>query len=153
MSASIPPSPEFRVTFFVGPQTVEGKPCTQSCVFNVKKRSWKGGIQVAVELTDDQIEAGHAALDFSRWLAAAQRNLSGDERAAQAERARELFVQALCWCKLDVLLRLGIAQDNHTLAADALQAEFARSLPERRDFVTAYVATELDLAPRENIPS
>ena len=42
---------QFRVTLFVGPQAVQGKPFTHVTVFNVKKRSWKGGVQVAVELT------------------------------------------------------------------------------------------------------
>jgi hypothetical protein len=48
---------QFRVTLFVGPQPVEGRPFTSSCVFNVKKRSWKGGIQVAVVITQSQIES------------------------------------------------------------------------------------------------
>ena len=54
----------FRVTLFVGPQPVEGKPFTQSTVYNVKKRSWKGGIQVAVEgaiVFDEKII--HATVD------------------------------------------------------------------------------------------
>jgi len=49
MAVERAPEPsQFRVALFVGPQPVEGKPFTSSCVFNVKKRSWKGGIQVAV---------------------------------------------------------------------------------------------------------
>ena len=62
---------QFRVTLFVGPQPVEGKPSTSSCVFNVKKRSWKGGIQVAVVVTQSQIDTLSKDVDFSRWLALA----------------------------------------------------------------------------------
>ena len=47
---------QFRVTLFVGPEQVQGKPFTHSTVYNVKKRSWKGGIQVAVELNQTQVD-------------------------------------------------------------------------------------------------
>jgi len=47
---------DFRVTFFFGPDNVPGRPEVLICVFNVKKRSWKGGVQVGVELTDEQLK-------------------------------------------------------------------------------------------------
>ena len=49
--------PSYRVTLFFGPESVEGKPDVQACVFNVKKRSWKAGIQVSVEMSTDQLSA------------------------------------------------------------------------------------------------
>src|SRR5580765_2733873 len=64
-----PESSQFRVPLFVGPQPVEGRPFTCSCVFNVKKRSWKGGIQVAVAITQSQIDTLSTDVDFSRWSA------------------------------------------------------------------------------------
>ena len=58
MAVTHAPEPsQFRVTLFVGPQPVEGRPFTYSCVFNVKKRSWKGGIQVSVVVTQSQIDS------------------------------------------------------------------------------------------------
>ena len=57
MAIELAPEPsQFRVTLFVGPQPVEGRSDASSCIFNVKKRSWKGGIQVAVVITQNQID-------------------------------------------------------------------------------------------------
>ena len=108
---AVEPAPEpsqFRVTLFVGPQPVEGKPFTSSCVFNVKKRSWKGGIQVAVVLTQSQIDRLNTDVDFSSWLSLALVDLADEDRLSHQERAHELFIQAVCWCKLDLLLQSGI---------------------------------------------
>ena len=71
-----PEPSQFRVTLFVGPQPVEGKPFTSSCVFNVKKRSWKGGIQVTVAITQNQIDTFSTDINFSHWLAQALIDLS-----------------------------------------------------------------------------
>ncbi len=119
MAVEHAPEPsQFRVTLFVGPQPVEGRPFTSSCVFNVKKRSWKGGIQVAVDISQSQIDTLSAEVDFSRWLAKALNDLSAEERPSHEERARELFIQAICRCKLDLLLQSGITQENQCLADD-----------------------------------
>src|SRR6266852_7114518 len=47
---------EFRITFFFGPEVAPDRPGVLRCVFNVKKRSWKGGVQVTVELGELQLE-------------------------------------------------------------------------------------------------
>ena len=75
---------QFRVTLFVGPQSVQGKPFTHSTVYNVKKRSWKGGVQVAVELDQTQIDRLSAAIGFPRWLEEALATVREDERASGA---------------------------------------------------------------------
>src|SRR5262245_47514204 len=91
MAVEHAPEPsQFRVTLFVGPQPVEGRPFTFSCVFNVKKRSWKGGIQVAVVITQSQIDMLSADMDFSRWLTQALIDLSDEDRLSHQERAHEL---------------------------------------------------------------
>src|SRR6266705_5247993 len=46
----------FRITFFFGPEAAPDRPGVVRCVFNVKKRSWKGGVQVTVELASAQFE-------------------------------------------------------------------------------------------------
>ena len=70
------------MTLFVGPQPVEGKPFTHSTVFNVKKRSWKGGIQVAVELNQTQVDQLSGAVGFSQWLETALTVVPAEESAS-----------------------------------------------------------------------
>jgi hypothetical protein len=146
---SLSDSSQFRVTLFVGPQPVEEKPFTHSTVFNVKKRSWKGGIQVAVELAQAQIDCISSAIGFPQWLREALATISADERPSYHDRAQELFVQALSWCKLDLLLQSGITQENQCLAADTFVTELNGVAAKKRDVVTSHVAAELDLPPND----
>lgn len=145
----VPEPSQFRVTLFVGAQPVEGRPFTTSCVFNVKKRSWKGGIQVAVAITQSQIDALSSEIDFTRWLAQALIDFSDEDRPSHQERAPELFIQAVCWCKLDLQLQSGITQENQCLADDTWIAEVRETVIRRRNFITSYIASELDLVPRD----
>ena len=144
-----PESSQFRVTLFVGPQPVEGRPFTCSCVFNVKKRSWKGGIQVAVALTQSQIDSLSRDVDFSRWLVPALVDLTHEDRLSHQERAHELFIQAICWCKLDLALQSGITQENQCLADDTGIAEVRDAVIKRTNFIKSYVASELDIVLRD----
>jgi len=146
-----PEPSQFRVTLFVGPQPVEGRPFTSSCVFNVKKRSWKGGIQVAVVLTQSQIDTLSKDVDFSRWLALALIDLADEARLSHMTRAHELFIQAVCWCKLDLALQSGIAQENQCLEDETWNAELREAVIKRMNFITSYVASELDLVLRDGI--
>ena len=150
MAVELAPEPsQFRVTLFVGPLPVEGKPYASSCTFNVKKRSWKGGIQVAVVITESQIEMLSVGIDFSRWLAQALNGLSDGDRLSHQERAHELFIQAVCWCKLDLALQAGITQENQCLADETWTAEVRDTVIKRTNFVTSYIASELDLVPKD----
>ena len=151
---AVEPAPEpsqFRVTLFVGPQPVEGQPFTSSCVFNVKKRSWKGGIQVAVVITQSQIDTLSTDVDFSRWLALALADLADEDRLSHQKRAHELFIQAVCWCKLDLALQSGITQENQCLADDTGIFEVRDTVIKRTNFITSYIASELDLVLRDVI--
>lgn len=150
MAVEHAPEPsQFRVTLFVGPQPVEGRPFTSSCVFNVKKRSWKGGIQVAVVIAHSQIDKLSADMDFSRWLAQSLSDLSDEDLLSYQERAHELFIQAVCWCQLDLALQAGITQENQYLADDTWTAEVRDTVIKRTNFVTSYIASELDLILRD----
>jgi len=146
-----PPSElsQFRVTLFVGPQEVQGKPFIQSTVFNVKKRSWKGGVQVAIELHESQINRLGTAIGFPQWLTVALATAPDEERQAYCERAQELLIQALSWCKLELLLQSGITQKNQCLTADTFVVELDETAPKKRDFVASHVAAELDLLPQD----
>jgi hypothetical protein len=150
MAVELAPEPsQFRVTLFVGPQPVEGKPFTSSCIFNVKKRSWKGGIQVAVVIGQSQIDRLSTDVDFSRWLALALVDLTEEDRLSHRERAHELFIQAVCRCKLDLALRSGIPQENQCLTDDTWIADVRDTVIKRTNFITSYSASELDLVPRD----
>jgi len=149
VEATTPEPSPYRVTLFYGPERVEAKSSTSACVFNVKKRSWKGGVQVAVEITDRQIETGLNLTGFRDWIADALLSLPADERVSLAQRANELFVQALCWCKLELLLQTGLTQDNQCLTSDTAATELLDVVRRRADYITSYVAGELDLAPRD----
>jgi hypothetical protein len=138
---------QFRVTLFVGPQPVKEKPFTYSTVYNVKKRSWKGGIQVAVELAESQISQLSSTMAFPRWLDEALAHVPAEERSSYQERAHDLFVQALSWCKLELMLQSGITQMNQCLTADTFFAELSAIAGDKLRFVASYVATELDLVP------
>ena len=144
-----PESSQFRVTLFVGPQPVEERPFTYSCVFNVKKRSWKGGVQVEVVLTQRHIDQLSAAIDFPRWLTLVLVDLTDEERLSHQERAHELFIQAVCWCKLDLALRAGITQENQCLSDSIGVAEVREAVINRTHFIMSYVAAELDLVLRD----
>jgi hypothetical protein len=146
-------SSQFRVTLFVGPQSVEGKPFTHSTVFNVKKRSWKGGIQVAVQIDQPQIEATSSATGFPQWLAETLIAVPEEDRLAYQARAQELFIQAVCWCKLDLLLQSGITQENQCLTSDTFVAELQNVATTRCAFITSHIASELDLRPNDAAPS
>ena len=150
MSVVHAPEPsQFRVTLFVGPQPVEERPFTCSCVFNVKKRSWKGGVQVAVVLTQRDIDHLSTDIDFPRWLTLALVDLAEEDRLSHQERAHELFIQAVCWCKLDLALQAGISQENQCLSNSTGIAEVRDAVINRTNFVTSYVASELDLVLRD----
>jgi hypothetical protein len=113
----------------------------------VKKRSWKGGIQVAIELAQAQIDQLGDAVGFPQWLETALTMVPPEEHAFYHARAQELLVQALSWCKLDLLLLSGITQQNQCLTADTFVAELDEIVPNRRDFISSHVAAELDLLP------
>ena len=57
-------------------------------------------------------------IDFPRWLTLALVDLADEDRLSHQERAHELFIQAVCWCKLDLALQAGITQENQCLADD-----------------------------------
>ncbi len=148
LTESSEPSP-YRVTLFFGPERVEGAGSASACVFNVKKRSWKGGIQVAVEVTETQIDSASAGTGFRRWIDDALVDLAPDDRAALIERAQDLFVQAVCRCKLELLLQAGITQENQRLAPDKWRTELMEAVLQRADFIRSHVANELDLTRKD----
>lgn len=145
-SPSRPETPRYRISLFYGPDAPEGSPPRQTCVFNVKKRSWRTGVQVAVEVTDELVAHAKGVTDFPGWLLTVLSTVPDDERAEYCTRAEDLFVQALCDLKLDLAIQDGLAQENQTLGPDALIEEVARALPSQGQRLRSRILAELDVA-------
>lgn len=144
---SPPESSSHRVTLFFGPEPVEGAPDTQACVFNVKKRSWKAGVQVSVEIGIDQLSAIRQRIRLTERLTPVFSTLPPDERPLYEGRAVDLFAQAVSWCKLDLRLQSGLTQECRRILADESVPELDQAVAARTEYVIAYIFTELDLAP------
>ncbi|MDH4082881.1 MAG: hypothetical protein OEV99_11635 [Nitrospira sp.] len=137
--------PAFRVTFFFGPEPVEGKADAVVCVFNVKKRSWKAGIQVAVEISTSQVTALRRTMELNDRLAASLKAVDRQEVSHYQERVEDVFVQALCRCKLDVRLQAGLAQENQRMEVHELTDELNHEAHARTDDILVHILDELDL--------
>lgn len=150
---SFPELSSYRVTLFYGPEPAHGEPDVQACVFNVKKRSWRAGIQVSVEVRADQIETIRSRLRMDDRLVLALETVPPDERPVYEARVPDLFAQAVSWCKLNLRLRSGIPQENQRVRADELIPELDRAVAERMEYVVTYILSELDLTPGDPSPS
>lgn len=145
-SQPIPELPPYRITLFYGPEPGEALPSHVACVFNVKKRSWKGGVQVAVELDEAQVARARHILAFAPWLHKVLTSVVEDERPAYESRAQELLIQGLCALKLDLAIAAGIQQENGRVPAEAFVSELDRAVAAQADRITAQILAELDLA-------
>lgn len=145
---AIPPSSEpahYRVTFFFGPEAVEHQSNRLRCVFNVKKRSWKGGVQVAVDVAQDHLTQVRERIGYPAWLGQILQDVEPDDQVDLISRADDLLVQALCTCKLNLALHRGLEQENQTIGAEAFDAELNRVIDERPGQLTDRIRLELDL--------
>lgn len=124
-----------------------------ACVFNVKKRSWKAGIQVSVEIDPDQLSIIRQKMCLTDRLAKSLVTLDPLELPHYQERIADLFAQAICWCKLDLRLRTGLTQENQRIQAEELTIELHRETSCRADYILSYILGELDLTPDRSVPS
>jgi hypothetical protein len=148
MDANAPPEQlPYRVTLFFGPETVEEQKGALHCVFNVKKRSWKAGIQVSVEVAKDQVTTLQDTLKLTDDLAQALASVAEAEQAEYVGRIPDLFVQAIAWCKLDLRLITGLPQENQRIGLYELAHELQQTAQARRAYVLSYILSELDLTP------
>ena len=136
---------DFRITFFFGPEEVPDRSGSLRCVFNVKKRSWKGGIQVGVELPKPQLERLQERGQFAEIVEMIRAKVEPEMFAEYASRARDLFTQQMCRVKLDLAIAGGIGQENQTIAAEAFQEELDRAVAASADDSRQAILTELDL--------
>jgi hypothetical protein len=138
-------SDDFRITFFFGPDNLPERPDTLSCVFNVKKRSWKGGVQVSVELTEEQLMRLREMGQLDELIEMIRAKADTEDFTEYERRARDLFVQNVCWTKLDLAIASGITQENQTIAAGALMDELERQVLAGRGAIHESILSELDL--------
>jgi hypothetical protein len=143
----------YRVTLFFGPDPVDGDPDIQACVFNVKKRSWRAGVQISVEIGRGQLSALRRRIHLTDRLTPSFLTLTPDERAVYEGRVADLFAQAVTRCKLDLCLQSGLRQENQRILASELVPEVDHTVTDRLGYVIAYVLAELDLASDHPSPS
>jgi hypothetical protein len=138
-------SDDFRITFFFGPDTPADGPDILICVFNVKKRSWKGGVQVGVELTENQLTNLRERGQLDELIEMIRAKVEPEDFSGYERRARDLFIQQVCRTKLDLAIASGMSQNNQTIAADVLTGLLDREVLSRRDGIRQAILTELDL--------
>jgi hypothetical protein len=145
-----PQLPLFRITLFYGPDTVADDPLRLSCVFNVKKRSWKGGVQIAVEIDGAQLTLIKQRINFEAWLKDQLSGLPASERAGYEGRACDLLVQEVCSIKLSLALQTDIQQENSRLEASRYAPDVDASVASQTERIKSSILTELDLPAHED---
>lgn len=146
MSSLTPPTaPLYRISLFFGPEALDHDSDTIQCVFNVKKRSWKAGIQVAVHLRRETaaVVRDDRGIDarLTRFLAL----LPDDERDTYGLRADDLVCVELARLKLDDALEQGLPQENQAIADGQYEATLRRLTEGEVDTLVERIRTELDL--------
>jgi hypothetical protein len=141
-----PPNiPLFRITLFYGPEVLEGASQTIQCVFNVKKRSWKGGVQVSIELEKSQLEMWDQQFNFSGWLGEALASLPKAERDEYRQKAQDVLTQLICFYKLQEYISSGIQQENVEVGPERLVSETEEALFRGMEDIKRQVLVELDI--------
>jgi len=151
MSLLSPPQiPLFRITLFYGPEAVEGASDSVHCVFNVKKRSWKGGVQVEVVMKKNQIMRLKGVLQHPSWLEDVLSRVPADDRGEYLQKSHDLLVQLLCFHKLQVFIHAGIRQENIQIPGDSLISETDEVVQREAEEIKRQIYVELDLVEEEN---
>ena len=152
LAMPIPPSSDvthYRVTFFFGPEPAEHRPGHVRCVFNVKKRSWKGGVQVAVDVAQDSLVRARRQVDYRAWLGKALQRVEQADHEAVTRRADDLLIQAFCTCTLNLAIQRGLEQENQVIVAEAFADDLDRVIEQQPEQLTELIRLELDL---EDVP-
>ena len=151
MSLLSPPQiPLFRITLFYGPEDVEGASDSVHCVFNVKKRSWKGGVQVEVVMKKKQITRLERFLHYPLWLEDALSGIPMEDRGEYLQKSQDLLIQLLCFHKLQVFIHQGIRQENIQVPGDSFVSETDEVVQIEAEKIKRQIYVELDLVEAEN---
>jgi hypothetical protein len=136
---------EFRITFFFGPEEVPAHPAVIRCVFNVKKRSWKGGVQVTIELAEAQLEQLRDRGQLGELVEMIRAKVEPETFADYESRTRDLFTQLVCREKLDLAIVATIEQENQTIPAESFVEALNVAVASHVDAIHRMILTELDL--------
>lgn len=136
---------QYRTTFFFGPEVALDPPHHVRCVFNVKKRSWKGGVQVAIDLAQDRLLRARERIRYAAWLGRLLQQVELGDREAVTCRADDLFIQVFCSCALNFALHAGLEQENQVIDAESFGADLDRLIDEQPEQLTEQIRLELDL--------
>lgn len=142
---SSPRIPVYRITLFYGPEMVPGVPKILQCVFNVKKRSWKGGVQIGVAIEEAQLAMAKKSLQFDHWVEETLSHVPREDHSDYALRAQDLFVQQICYLKLQLAIQEGIRQENSKLDSKILWQELDEAVVREDRSIKAQVLAELDI--------
>lgn len=140
-----PSHPQYRISLFYGPEPVDGAEGRVSCVFNVKKRSWKAGVQIGVEVLASQVARLRAALGFDAWLHMVTASVAEAERESYRLRGDEVFVQEVCTIKLVAALAHDVGQENTSVPAHLYIDDVDRAVMDAAARIKAKILAELDL--------
>jgi hypothetical protein len=150
MSLLSPPQiPLFRITLFYGPEAVEGASDSVHCVFNVKKRSWKGGVQVDVVIKTHQLTRLKEFLQHPQWLEDALKGIAGEERKNYLKESQDLLTQLVCFHKLQIFIQRGIRQENIQIPGDTFISEINEVVQREAEQIKRQICIELDLIAAE----
>jgi len=151
MSLLSPPKiPLFRITLFYGPEALEGPTDAIHCVFNVKKRSWKGGVQVEVVVERSQITRLEDRLEFKPWLEEILRSLPVENREDYLEKGHDLLIQLVCFHKLQTCIQQGINQENTQVPGDRFISETDEAVQREAEEIKRQIVVELDIKGAES---
>ena len=151
MSLLSPPQiPLFRITLFYGPESFEGDSETIHCVFNVKKRSWKGGVQVDIVVGRNQIRRLENQLGFQEWIDECLQVVPEDDREDYVKQGTDLFTQFICFHKLEIYIRQGIKQENTQVLSSFLILETDEVIQREAEKIKQQIIVELDIKEFEN---
>ena len=146
MSLLSPPHiPLFRITLFYGPEVLEGASETIHCVFNVKKRSWKGGVQIDIVVGRNQIQQLENQLKFRPWIDELLRVVPSEEREDYIKQGNDLWIQFLCFHKLGIFIRQGIKQESTEVSAGQFIPEMDEVIRCEAQNIKKQILVELDL--------
>ena len=146
MSLLSPPQiPLFRITLFYGPEIFEGDSETIHCVFNVKKRSWKGGVQVDIVVGRNQVQRLERTVGFQPWLEELLVVVPSKDREDYRKQGSDLFIQFICFYKLETFIRQGIKQENVQVSAGFLISETDEAVQREAEKIKQQIMVELDI--------
>lgn len=140
-----PQVPQYRITLFYGPDPQDGEPSSQNCTFNVKKRSWKSGVQVTVNLFDRQLARLRSLMEFESWLTQMLQTIPTEDVEDIEGRAQDVFIQMISSYKLDIAIEHGITQQNQSVAGDAWETELDLLVTNNISRIKSLMRTELDI--------